>query len=446
MDLARAAAEMFADPSRTFPVRLWDGTLLHPHPGGAPVRGCLVLASRRAVAALLPPASERRIAESFLAGDIELEGDAIALLEAAGLWRGPRLTAPMAPALAAALAASALTFPSRKSLAARLRGALHSIERDGDAIRHHYDASDELYQLFLDRSMVYSCAYFASGAESIEEAQQKKLELVCRKLALRTRERFLDVGCGWGALLEYAVAHHHVDALGVTVSPNQLAAARRRAAHLQTERRVAVLSADYRRLPPKERFHKVASIGMMEHVGRGRLDEYFAAVYRALEPGGLFLNHAIADVAPDTTTLPWARRRGRGFIARYIFPDTDLVPLPLVVAAAERAGFEIRDVESLREHYAETLAAWFQRLDDRFEQAEAIAGRRRARAYRLYLAASAAAFRLGRISVFQVLLAKRDAAGHAVGVPRSRAGWYGPVAATIPSPGDQASAADARRR
>ena len=208
--------------------------------------------------------------------------------------------------------------------------------------------------------MVYSCAYFADGAESLDEAQQAKLDLVCRKLALAPGERLLDVGCGWGALIEHAAAHYQADALGITLSEHQLAEVRRRLAQAPPSRRVAALAADYRTVPAEERFHKVASVGMMEHVGRGHLDAYFSAIYRLLLPGGLFLNHAIADVSPGVATVRWASRREGGFIARYIFPDADLVPLHLVVAAAERAGFEVRDVESLREHYAQTLAAWLE--------------------------------------------------------------------------------------
>jgi cyclopropane-fatty-acyl-phospholipid synthase len=225
------------------------------------------------------------------------------------------------------------------------------------------------------------------------------------------------VGCGWGALLEYAAAQYQVSGLGITLSQNQLTEARRRRRRAHS---------------PVEPFHKVASVGMMEHVGRRQLDAYFAAIHRLLVPGGLFLNQAIADVAPGTKTLPWAGRRQGGFIGTYIFPDTELIPVGEVVVAAERAGFEVRDLESLREHYAETLGAWLARLEARLGEAEKLVGRRRARAYRLYLSSSAAAFRLGRISVFQLLLAKRLQTGRVEGVSRSRADWYvpglGPVA------------------
>jgi cyclopropane-fatty-acyl-phospholipid synthase len=295
------------------------------------------------------------------------------------------------------------------------------VARDREAIHHHYDVSDEFYALFLDQGMVYSCAYFARGGEEIAEAQREKLELVCRKLALAPGERFLDVGCGWGALVEHA-HRRGVRPVGITVSENQLAAARRRLG--RSAPRAEIRGDDWRTLRSDAPFDKVASVGMMEHVGHRRLDAYFAAIHRLLRPGGLFLNHAIADASGGRDTLPWASQRGGGFIWRYIFPDGELIPIPAVIAAAERAGFEVRDLESLREHYAETLAAWLARLEARWDAAVAIGGVRRARLYRLYLASSAVGFRIGRTSVYQLLLAKRTASGKAEGLPRCRGDWY----------------------
>jgi cyclopropane-fatty-acyl-phospholipid synthase len=385
-----------------------------------------VLGHPRVLEALVPPASEKHLAEAYLDGDIEAEGDLVALLEAAALWEGPRLRPSLAPALLAILARRAAGWPAKVTGRARRRGRIHSVDRDRRVVRHHYDLSDAFYRLFLDEGMTYSCAWFPTGSESLEEAQRRKLELVCRKLALAPGDRVLDVGCGWGAFLEHAAAHHQVEGLGITLSENQLAEARRRLGQVAAGR-VEIRALDYRHAPTDRPFHKVASIGMMEHVGRARLGRYFAAIHRLMAPGGLFLNHAIADAARGRSTLPWASRRGGGFIDGHIFPDGDLVPLPVALEAAERAGFEVRDVESLREHYEQTLLAWLGRLETRFADAEALVGRRRARAYRLYLASSAAAFRVGRISVFQVLLAKRTATGHAEGVPRNRADWHGPV-------------------
>ncbi|GAO01251.1 cyclopropane-fatty-acyl-phospholipid synthase family protein [Anaeromyxobacter sp. PSR-1] len=428
--LAQAASALFNDPSRHFTVRLWDGAVLPP-PHDEDICGEVVLTRPAALGLLFPPISERRVADAFLDGDIELRGDAIRLIEAAARWRGPKVR-PAALRAVAALARGLLASARPEAFVAAAWRRLHSIGRDRDAVQHHYDVSDELYRLFLDPEMVYSCAYFDSGDESLEEAQRAKLELVCRKLRLRGGERLLDVGCGWGALLAHAAATHGVEGIGITVSDHQLAEARRRFGAAGGSRLTA-LATDYRRLPPGERFDKVASIGMMEHVGRDRLGEYFGAIARHLAPGGLLLNHAIADTCAGSSTIPWAGKAQGGFIGRYIFPDGDLVPLHLVLAAAEKAGFEVLDVESLQQHYAETLAEWLARLEARFAEAQRIVGTRRARAYRLYLASSAAAFRLGRISVYQTLLARRARDRAVEGRPRSRAEWYRGLGSSKPA-------------
>jgi cyclopropane-fatty-acyl-phospholipid synthase len=429
MDPVRTAALIFASGDRTFTVRLWDGTVLAPARDGG-VRGALVLRSPRAVDALLPPAAEVRLAEACLDGEIDLEGDAIGILEAAARWSGPRAGIALALAAAGAWARRSLSRGrGRGTLEASVQGRLHSVGRDRDAVRHHYDVSDDFYRLFLDRGMVYSCAWFPRGGESIEDAQQAKLDLVCRKLALARGDRFLDVGCGWGALVERAVTGYGAHGTGITLSANQLARAQARLARLGG--RAEVLGADYRTLRPERPYDKIASVGMMEHVGRRRLDAYFSAIHGLLRPGGLFLNHAIADASEGRQVMPWTSQRGGGFIWRYVFPDGELLPIAEVVAAAERAGFEVRDLECLREHYAETLAAWLSRLEARFAEAVSIAGERRARLYRLYLTASAVAFRLGHNSVHQLLLARRDALGRAEGLPRSRGEWYADRAASL---------------
>jgi len=423
MDPVSVACRLFDSPSRPFAVRLWNGTDL-PATREEGVRGRVALRHPRALDAWFPIPAERRLAEAFLDGLVDLEGDAIALVEAAARWEGPRRPLALAPhALAVAL--GRLVRPhGPAAAAAALHGRKHSVERDRDAVRHHYDVSDDFYRLFLDDAMVYSCAYFPNGGESLEEAQRAKLDLVCRKLSLAPGDRFLDVGCGWGALVEHAGTTYGAATVGITLSENQLAEVRRRAARLGPGGRVEVASADYRTVRAGAPFDKIASVGMMEHVGRARLGDYFSSIHRLLRPGGLFLNHAIADTSGGVDTLPWASRRGGGFIARYIFPDGELLPIHEVVRAAEGAGFEVRDLESLPDHYAETLRIWLGRLESRFDEAVALAGERRARAYRLYLAASAAAFRLGRNGLFQLLLAKRSPSARREGAPRCRADWY----------------------
>jgi cyclopropane-fatty-acyl-phospholipid synthase len=423
MDPASVASRLFDSPSRTFAVRLWDGALL-PARGRAAAAGTVAVRDPRALDAFFPVPSERRLAEAYVEGSLDLEGDSIALVEAAARWAGPDRPFALVPHALAVGLRRLFRRRGARDVAADLHGRRHSVARDRDAVRHHYDVSDDFYRLFLDEAMVYSCAFFPRGDETLEEAQRAKLDLVCRKLALAPGERFLDVGCGWGALVAHAATGYGASALGITHSQNQLAEARRRATRLPSGARVEVQPADYRTLRPAEPFDKIASVGMMEHVGRARLPEYFASIHRLLRPGGLFLNHAIADTGAGVETLPWASRRGGGFIARYIFPDGELLPVHEVVSAAERAGFEVRDLESLPEHYAETLRLWLERLEARFGEAVAVAGARRARAYRLYLAASAAAFRLGRNGLYQLLLGRRAPSGRRAGAPRSRADWY----------------------
>jgi cyclopropane-fatty-acyl-phospholipid synthase len=421
MEPEKAASALFDGPDRAFPVSLWDGTTLPPTRDEG-LSGRVALRHRRVLQAFLPP-SEDRLAEAYLDGDIELEGDAIGLLAAAARWPGPSASATLLRSLAGAVLRR-LRLRRPEGAFEGAPGPVHSEARDRAAVRHHYDLSDAFYRLFLDAGMVYSCAFFPRGGESLEEAQRAKLELVCRKLSLAPGLRLLDVGCGWGALLEHAARHHGVGGTGITLSENQLAHARARLAGLPPAVRATVVPADYRTFRADGPFDRVASIGMMEHVGRARLDDYFATVHRLLAPGGLFLNHAISAARPEAT-IPWARRREGGFIERYIFPDGELLPIPVVVAAAERAGFEVRDLECLREHYGETLAGWLGRLEARFAEAVAEVGERRARAYRLYLASSAAAFRVGRNSVFQLLLARPLPGGRVPALPRSRAAWMG---------------------
>jgi len=414
-DMASALRTLLGPPSRGFEVALWDGSVL-PAIGTAP-KGRLVLRTPAAAEVLVPPASEVRAAEAFTAGILDIEGDTLGVLEAAARWPGPPLTAKTAAA-----AASGWWKRVHSAIAPKLQGRRHSPARDRSAVQYHYDVSDAFYRLFLGPSLVYSCAFFAKGDESLEAAQQAKLELICRKLDLRRGERLLDVGCGWGGLVTHAVQRYGAGGLGITLSEHQLSTAQARLAALPPHQ-MEVRSADYRQLGDLPPFDKVASIGMMEHVGSERLDAYFEAMFRATRPGGLFLNHAIAMLPSQRKTIPWLSREGGGFIRSYIFPDSELIPVARVAESAERAGFEVRDLESLREHYAETLAHWLHRLEQHFEEAVVLVGAERARAWRLYLASSSVAFRLAEISVFQLLLVRPGKDGRAP-VPRTRERWY----------------------
>ncbi len=417
LDLVRRVISLaFGRPeNRPFGVRYWTGA----HDPGDPSRGSrftLVIRDPAALRRALLPPSELALGEAFVRGDLDVEGD----LEAAGGLIDLLRANLSAPGRVASLAALLLRLPgadpqpgdpSALQRAHRPWWPRHTRHRDAAAIRHHYDVGNDFYRLWLDPQTVYSCAYFPPGVRDVERAQQAKLDYICRKLRLQPGERLLDIGCGWGALIRHAVRHYGVEAVGITLSPAQaeLAAGRIAAEGLQGRCRVEL--RDYRELPDVEAYDKVASVGMFEHVGRSHLAEYFARVYRALRPGGLFLNHGIIDLEdarPPSLGVRLRRRllREGKFMRRYVFPDSELVPLARAVAAAEAAGFETRDVENLREHYVFTLREWVRRLEARDQEAIALVGPATVRVWRLYLAVSAHAFATGRMSVVQHLLAK----------------------------------------
>jgi len=313
---------------------------------------------------------------------------------------------------------------------ARLRGRRGTRSRDQAAIQYHYDVGNDFYQLFLDRRMVYSCAYFPTGTEDLDAAQEAKLELICRKLRLKPGERLLDIGCGWGGMLIYAAERYGVEGVGVTLSRAQLELGRERVRQAGLEKLIRLELLDYRDLtgPP---FDKIVSIGMFEHVGRQGRAEYFSQAFRLLKPGGLFLNHAISDrphIPPRGLTdmvsraLETVMVGKQHFRKRYIFPDGELMPVSEANLEAETAGFEVRDVENLREHYAETIRHWLRRLRQRQKEAIEIAGEPLYRLWELYLAGCIYHFDTALISVNQSLLV-RPVDGRA-GLPWSRADLY----------------------
>ncbi len=401
---------------RPLGVRFWDGSLLPPE---VPREDAVILVLKRpeVLARLLEPPLDLALGEAYLEGDFDVEGNLEKALELAESL-APRLN-PLEWAGVLRDAASLRKGLRDLGVAARLKGRVHSRERDRQAIQHHYDVSNRFYQLWLDRRMVYSCAYFPQGNEDLDQAQEKKLDLVLRKLRLQPGERLLDVGAGWGGLAVYAAERYGAQVLGVTLSKRQAEHARSVIAASGLEDQVRIELRDYRDV--RGSFDKAASVGMAEHVGREQLPEYFRVLYQALRPGGLLLHHVITR-GPVPPRFSKAVASGE-FIRRYVFPDGEILPLWEHLEAAEEAGFEVCDVEDLRPHYAKTLRHWVARLEARFAEAVREVGAARARLWRLYMSASAYQFAAGHLAIHQVLLAKPDAKGQAA-VPLSRADLY----------------------
>lgn len=423
---------LFGEPGqRTFDVRFWDGTVDHGANPNPPYT--LVLNRPAALRRMLLPPNELSIVETYIAGDVDIDGSMEA---ASGLAEaiGERLRSPIAIAklirLVVGLPGQAeddladMRFPEH----ARKLGQRHTPVRDAAAIQFHYDVGNDFYKLWLDRRMIYSCAYFRSADDSLEVAQEAKLDLICRKLRLKPGERLLDIGCGWGALIIHAAEHYGVDATGITLSENQASLARERIEKAGLGDRCRVAIRDYRTLTEGDGFDKISSVGMVEHVGLSHLPVYFASAYRALRPGGLFMNHGIVSLS-EARPRPVGERifrkfwRADAFIDKYVFPDGKLTATHDVISAADGAGFEVRDVESLREHYAMTLRHWVSSLEEKRDDAIALVGNHTFRVWRLYMAASANAFTKAAINILQTLLAKPDARGHS-NIPLTRDDLY----------------------
>jgi cyclopropane-fatty-acyl-phospholipid synthase len=398
-----------------YAVRFWDGTIWNPT--AEEPRFTLVLQHPGALRRMFLPANEVTLGEAYIYDDFDVEGD----IEAGVSFADFLFELRLGPLEKLRKALNLLSLPARErpgSLrqAARLAGKAHSRERDWQAITYHYNVSNDFYRLWLDARMVYSCAYFAAPDDSLDAAQERKLDYLCRKLRLKQGERLLDIGCGWGGLILHAARHYGVEALGITLSEPQaeLANERIRAAGLAGRCRAEV--RDYREVDEAEGFDKLVSVGMFEHVGLARLEEYFAKAWRLLRPGGVFLNHGIAK------SLARPLPEGPSFLDRYVFPDGELLPVATTLRAAESCGFEIRDLESLREHYLLTLRQWVRRLEARREEAVRLTDEVTYRVWRLYMAACAYCFRTGSLNLYQALLAKP--AGDDSRLPLTRADWY----------------------
>ena len=402
---------------RDFAISFWDGSQW-PAENGSP-RFTLMIRHPDALRRMLKASTnDLSLSEAYISGDLDVAGDIEAAMPVANY-----LASRNWPAVTVLrIGKNLLRLPRldrlrrRNRQGAELSGEPHSIERDRQAVSYHYDVSNDFYALWLDKQMVYSCAYFETDGESLDAAQARKLDYLCRKLRLRPGDRLLDIGCGWGGLIIHAAQKYGVDALGVTVSKNQAALANQRIEEAGLQKHCRVELRDYRTLDQASGFDKIVSVGMFEHVGESQLPFYFQHVWRLLRPGGVFLNHGIANRPIDPVV------KGPNFVSRYVFPDGELVPINAALRYAEEAGFEVRDVESLREHYTMTLRHWARRLELHRDQALQEVDEPTYRVWRLFLPGSAYGFAAGLMNIYQTVLLKPD--GGRSSLPLTRKDWY----------------------
>jgi cyclopropane-fatty-acyl-phospholipid synthase len=413
---ARQILESLVGTSPPVRIELWDGTTI-----GAPTDTRVVVRSPQALRRAVFRPGELGFARAYVAGDIDVHGDIFEALELRRAITSLRPTVELGRALATLVQAYGPRPPAPPPQEARLSGRVHSRNRDAAAISHHYDVPYDFYRQVLGPSMTYSCAVWRAPDVGLEAAQEAKHELVCRKLGLRPGMRLLDVGCGWGSLLQHAAHRHGVTGVGITLSQEQASAARRLVAEAGLGDRIEIRVQDYRAVADGP-FDAVSSIGMVEHVGSAMLPTYFSQLYQLLRPGGRLLNHGISfpgdpvgAARPRTKLAGVPLPAGQDFLHLYVFPDGELHEIGQAVTTMQAAGFELRHVENLREHYGLTLRAWVSNLERAWPAAAAVAGDARARVWRLYMAGSALSFEAGQSQVHQVL-GVRPAAGNA-GMP-----------------------------
>lgn len=394
-----------------FAVRLWDGSGWRFTEQTAPV-STIVFENESALRALFVNPNEITLGEAYIHNDVNIEGDLFAIFDVVEYilshW------AETGHSLLYDVSRTSLKFQNWLRETGR-----HSRDRDREAISYHYDQPAAFYRLFLGETMAYSCAYFESEEDSLDQAQENKFELICRKLRLKPLERMLDIGCGWGGLIVHAAARHGAFARGITLSQRQYETAVKRIQDANlTESCVAELR-DYRSMEDVAPVDKISSVGMFEHVGRKNLPQYFGIAYRLLKPGGVFLNHGIAQAV-------WHHPRAASFIERFVFPDGELVSISDALTIAENAGFEVRDVENLREHYERTLRLWVEYLQENRDAALKLVSTTTYRIWLLYMAACAAAFKRGNVAVYQSLLSRPErGAAH---LPLTRRDLFEPTA------------------
>jgi cyclopropane-fatty-acyl-phospholipid synthase len=384
-------------------VEAYDGSRSGPVDAPATI----VIRSPDALRRIVTAPGELGLARAYVSGDLELQGSIWALLELRDripdVQLEPKTMLRLVRELGGWREVRPLPPPDEE---VRLRGWRHSKARDAAAISHHYDVSNAFYRLVLGPSLTYSCAVWHDPDDTLEAAQANKYELICRKLDLRPGMRLLDVGCGWGGMVMHAAQNHSVQAVGITISRQQAELAEKRVAEAGLSDQVQIRVQDYREVADGP-YDGISSIGMFEHVGEARLAEYFECLRRLVRPEGRLLNHGISRPARSEK----ARLPRRSFINRYVFPDGELHEVGRVISITQDAGFEVRHVESLREHYALTLRRWVANLEAHWDEAVSEVGAPRARVWRLYMAGSAVNFEAGRSQVHQVLSVPREPGG-----------------------------------
>jgi cyclopropane-fatty-acyl-phospholipid synthase len=377
--------------------RFYDGSEVGP----ADAPATAVVASPDALSRILYAPGELGVARAYIAGDLVVEGDFMAALQLRELMPVPKFDTRTRLAMARVLGRAALHRLPPPPEEVKLRGRFHSSARDKEAISHHYDVSNDFYELLLGDTMLYSCAVWSDPGADLDKAQMAKVDLVCRKLDLQPGMRLLDAGCGWGTLSIHAARTYGVNVTAVTLSEEQAAFAHKRIANAGLEQQIDLRVQDYRTVDEKP-FDVIACVGLLEHIGSD-LPNYPATMYRLLRPGGRFFHHAISRPPFKKERFPKPT-----FINSYVFPDADLHEIGHIVSAFQEANFEVRHVETLRDHYVHTLRAWCDRLEEHWDAAVELIGVRNARVWKLYMSAAVLGFAENRLQIHHVLSVKPD--------------------------------------